>query len=138
MRRMYNRNAALLFHTDSIKDAGGDNDCRGDNGCCGNNDWCDGDVSFSGRTNGTVGISSKTCSPTPRAASDGPGRPSHGSSARITPWMRASSDGDASQTLLVCLFQMHRKSLPGMTWHSRPVSTRRTSIKRESKMRMYG
>ena len=113
-----------------------------------NDDCAVGDVSFSGRKSGTVGISSKMCCTTPRVDPDGPPRPSDVSSARMTPWTRASCDGASSQAPLgpgatrgiaaPRPSHIHRRSLPGMTWHSRPVSTCRTSMNRESKMRMYG
>ena len=41
---------------------------------CTNDEYCIGDESFAGRKSGTVGISSKMCCTTPRAAPDGPGR----------------------------------------------------------------
>lgn len=120
------------FHGDPPKDG------------CTNEDCCNGDDSFSGRKSGTVGISSKMCCTTP----GGPVRPCNASSARMTPCTRASCDGASSHAPLgpgatggidaPRPSQMHRSSLPGMTWHSRPVSTCRTSMKRESKMRMYG
>lgn len=126
------RSLTLLFHGDPPKDG------------CTNDDCCNGDDSFSGRKSGTVGISSKMCCTTP----GGPDRPCNASSARMTPWTRASCDGASSQAPLgpgatggidaPRPSQMHRRSLPGMTWQSRPVSTCRTSMKRESKMRMYG
>jgi hypothetical protein len=115
---------------------------------CTNDEYCVGDVSFSGRKSGTVGINSKMCCTTPRAAPDGPARPSDVSSARMTPCTRASCDGASSQVPLgpgatgaiiaPRPSQMHRRSLPGIIWHRRPVSTCRTSMKRESKIRMYG
>ena len=75
-------------------------------------------------------------------------RPSDVSSARITPCTCASCDGASSQVPLgpgatggnvaPRPSQMHRRSVPGIIWHSRPDSTCRTSMKRESKIRMYG
>jgi hypothetical protein len=121
--------SALLFHHRAFNDG------------CKNDDCYVGDVKISGRKSG---ISSKICSTMP----DGPACPSDVSSARMTPWTRASCDGASSQAPLGPAAtrgidaprpsQMHRRLLPGMTLHSRPVSTCRTSMNRESKMRMYG
>jgi hypothetical protein len=115
---------------------------------CTNDECCVGDARFSGRNNGTVGINSNMCCVTPRAAPVEPARVCGASSARMTPCTRASCDGASSQFPLgpgarggidaPRPSQMHRRSLPGIIWHSRPVSTCRTSMNRESKMRMYG
>ena len=123
------------FHGEPFKDG------------CTNDEYGVGDESFSGRNSGTVGISSKMCCTTPRAAPDEL-RPSDVSSARITPCTCASCDGASSQVPLgpgatggnvaPRPSQMHRRSVPGIIWHSRPDSTCRTSMKRESKIRMYG
>jgi hypothetical protein len=109
---------------------------------------CVGDASLSGRKSGTVGINSKICCPVPCAGPPEPGRPCGTSSVRMTPCTRASCDGASSQLPLgpgagsgndaPRPSQMHRRSWPGIIWHSHPVSTCHTSMKRESKMRMYG
>jgi hypothetical protein len=93
-------------------------------------------------------MSSNTCCTTPRPELDEPPRPCAESSARMTPCTRASCDGASSHVPLgpgaiggadpPRPSQMHRRSFPGMIWHSRPVSMWRTSMKRESKMRTYG
>jgi hypothetical protein len=108
-----------------------------------NDEFCVGDEDFSRTKTGMVGMSSKTCCTTPRPMPDDPARPCAESSARMTPCTRASCDGASPHVRGADAppprsSQMHRRSFPGMIWHSCPVSMWRTSMKRESKMRTYG
>jgi hypothetical protein len=110
---------------------------------CTNDECCVGDEGFSRRKSGAAGTSSRTCCTAPCPVPNDPVRPWAESSARITQCTRASCNGTSSHVPLGPgaidgAFQMHRRSFPGMIWHSRPVSMWRTSMKRESKMRTYG
>jgi hypothetical protein len=117
---------------------------------CTDDECCVGDEGFSRGKSGPAGMSSKTYCTTSRTATNDLMRPCVESSARMTQCTRASCDGTSSHSQVPLKpgaiggddpprqSQMHRRSFPGMIWHSRPVLMWRTSMKHESKMRTYG